>query len=94
MSLKVGQTIYQTMQTEAHEILDKIFQCYNNSMYEDLLKELADKLLDEKYLEEENKVEKVGTIYECDGKFQFVDKYEEDEEDDYWGDEEEDEEDY
>ena len=77
--------------TEAHEILDKIFQCYNNSMYEDLLKELADKLLDEKYLEEENKVEKVGTIYKCDGKFKFV---EEDEEDDYWEDVEEDEEDY
>lgn len=76
--------------TEANDILDKVFNCYNNSQYEDLLKELADKLLDEEYLEKENKIEKVGTIYDCDGKFQFV-EYEEDEEE-YDEDEDEDEE--
>ena len=84
--------------TEADEILDKVFNCYNNSDYEDLLKELTDKLMDEKYLEEENKVEKIGTIYSCEGKFQFV-EYEEDEEDaddyeDDYDEEDEDEEDY
>lgn len=77
--------------TEADEILDKVFNCYNNEQYEDLLKELADKLLIEEYLEKENEIEKIGTIYDCEGKFQFVEFEEEEEEydeDDY--DEEED----
>ena len=77
--------------TETNEILDKVFNCYNHDHYEDLLKELADKLLDEKYLESENKIMKTGSIYKCDGKFQFVenDEYEEDE-DEYEEDEYED----
>lgn len=77
--------------TEANEILDKVFNCYNNSQYEDLLKELADKLLNEEYLEKENKIEKVGTIYSCDGKFQFVEYDEEEYDDDYYEEDEEDE---
>lgn len=84
--------------TDANEILDKVFNCYNNSDYEDLLKELTDKLMDEEYLENENKIEKIGTIYSCEGKFQFVEDEDEDDEedyDDYDEDyEEEDEEDY
>lgn len=64
------------------KILNKIADCTNNSEYEDLLQELADKLLNEEYLAEQSKLEKVGTIYDCDGKF----KYEEpnDNEDDYY----------
>ena len=74
--------------TEADGILDKVINCYNNSDYEDLLKELTDKLMDEEYLEKENEIEKVGTIYNCEGKFQFVehdeeDEWEDDEDDDY-----------
>ena len=76
--------------TEADGILDKVINCYNNSDYEDLLQELADKLMDEAYLEKENEIEKVGTIYKCEGKFQFV---EEDEEEDWDDEDEEDEED-
>ena len=76
--------------TEANEILDKVFNCYNDSHYEDLLKELSDKLLDEQYLEAENNIKKIGTIYECDGKFQFVEQEEEEE----WDYDEEDEECY
>ena len=65
--------------TEANEILEEVFNCYNNSNYEDLLKKLADKLLDENYLMEQNKVGKIGTIYSCEGAFKYVEQ--EDEED-------------
>lgn len=74
--------------TEADEILEKVFNCYNNGDYEDLLQELTDKLLDAEFLAKMNAEEKVGTIYKCEGKFQFV-EHEEDEED--WDYEEEDE---
>ena len=57
--------------------------------YEDLLKELADKLLNEEYLAEQHKVNKVETIYDCIGKFKFEEYQEEYDEDEY---EEEDEE--
>lgn len=63
-------------------ILVKIKDCYNDSDYEDLLKELADTMLDEEYLAEQNKFDKVGTIYDCDGKYKFVESY--DDEDDYY----------
>ena len=81
--------------TDANEILDNVINCYNNSDYEDLLQELTDKLLNEKYLEEQDKIEKVGTIYHCEGKFQFVEYEEEDyEEEDYDDDDEEEYEEY
>lgn len=63
---------------DAWKILNKISECYNNSDYGDLLKELADTLLNEEYLEEENKLEKINTIYDCDGKFKFVELEDED----------------
>lgn len=56
---------------DAWKILNKIADCTNESEYEDLLQELADKLLNEEYLAEQDKLEKVGTIYECDGKFKY-----------------------
>lgn len=69
------------------DILDKISNCYNDSDYEDLLKELADKLFDEEYLYYQNNIEKRGTIYQCEGKFKFEELEDEDEEDDdYWDD--------
>lgn len=64
---------------KASGILAKIKDCYNDSDYENLLKELADTMLNEKYLAEQNKFEKVGTIYNCNGKFKFV-EFNEDEE--------------
>lgn len=79
--------------TDAHNIIDKIAYCFHNGNYEDLLKELADKLLDAEFLEKTNKEEKVGTIYKCNGKFKFVEIDEEDDEDDWYYDDEEDEED-
>ena len=68
---------------KASGILAKIKDCHNDSDYEHLLKELADTMLNEEYLAEQNKLEKVGTIYECDGKFKFVEFAEEDEDDYY-----------
>lgn len=67
---------------KASGILAKIKDCYNDSDYEDLLKELANITLDEEYLAEQNKLEKVGTIYDCDGKYKFV-EFNEDEENYY-----------
>lgn len=73
---------------DSWKILNKISTCYNGSDYEDLLKELADKLFDEEYLAAQDKIEKVGTIYECNGKFKFVESYDDEE---YWDDEEDEE---
>lgn len=67
--------------SEAGIILDKIANCWNHSDYEDLLKELADTLLNEEYLLKQNECHKVDCIYKCRGKFRF-----EEEDDDYsWG---------
>lgn len=72
--------LYYYTTTKVKLILDEISVCHTESDYEDLLKELADNLLDEEYLEEQNKHEKIFTIYDCEGKFKFV----EFEEDDEW----------
>lgn len=83
--------LYQNTTENVKTILDTVYGCYGDSEYEDLLQELTDELFNEKYLAEQNKLEKVGTIYECNGKFKFV-EFKEDEEDYY--DYDEDEEDY
>lgn len=77
--------------TDTEAILDKIAYCITEKEYEDLLKELADKLLNEEYLAEQNKIEKVETIYNCIGKFKFVEYEEEDYYDDYYEEDEEEE---
>lgn len=77
--------------TKANELLENIFKCYNNSDYENLLKELADMLLVEDFLAEQNKVAKVGTIYKCDGAFKYIDRDADDENYDYDDDYEDDE---
>lgn len=66
--------------TEAGEILNKITTCRNRGEYENLLKELADTLIVEDYLAEQNKIAKIGTIYKCEGCFKFED-YDDEEED-------------
>lgn len=63
----------------AEEILDKVFDAKNDDDYEYLLKELADTFLTKELLNANNNIEKVGTIYHCDGKYQFIEEYEEDE---------------
>ena len=74
--------LYYHTTDKAEEILNKISKCYTDNDYEDLLKELADELLKEEYLEEQNKIEKHKTIYNCVGKFKFV-EYDEEEYEDY-----------
>lgn len=82
--------------TDTRNILDKITHCMTDGEYEDLLKELADKLLNEEYLAEQHKIEKVETIYDCIGKFKFEEYQEEEDECEYEeeDEDEEDEEDY
>lgn len=75
--------LYANTTKNVQKILDTVYGCYSNSEYEDLLQELTDELFNEEYLVEQNKLEKVGTIYECDGKFEFVELNDEDEEDYY-----------
>lgn len=81
--------LYYYVDEETQGILDKVYDCYNDSDYEDLLKELADKLLDEEFLAKQDKIEKMFTIYDCDGKFKFVELNDEEDEDDYYDDWEE-----
>lgn len=63
-------------ETGADVILDGIADCYNDGDYEDLLKELADTLYDEEWLGRISKNELIGSIYDCDGRFRFVDREE------------------
>ena len=67
--------------TEAGHILEAIYGCYSDRDYEKLLKYLANLLLDAEYLEEQDEVEKVDTIYRCDGRFKFI-KYKDNDEED------------
>lgn len=69
--------------TDAKNILEGIWHCFTDSDYEDLLKELADKLLDAEDLEREAEMPIDGSIYDCDGPFRF-EEYNDDEEDDEW----------
>lgn len=74
--------LYHHTTEKVQTILNKVYDCRNESDYEDLLKELADELLDGKYLAKQNEVEKEFTIYNYDGKFKFL-EFDEDEEDYY-----------
>ena len=74
--------LYHHTTEKVQTILNKVYDCCNESDYEDLLKELADELLDGKYLTKQNEVEKEFTIYNYDGKFKFL-EFDEDEEDYY-----------
>lgn len=62
---------------ESQLILEKISTAYTDSDYEMLLKELADKFLDEAFLQNESKESKVGSIYNCEGVFKFEEYNEE-----------------
>ena len=66
----------------AADILDRIDRCFTEGQYEDLLKALADRLLDDEDLERWAKQEKVDSIYEAEGpyRFEFYDGDEEEEE--------------
>lgn len=59
-------------------ILCEIENCFTHADYELLLKELADTFFNEDVLAK-YEMEKIGTIYECDGQFRFVEEQEVDE---------------
>lgn len=69
--------LYYHTTDKAEEILKRIAVCYADDDYEDLLKELADELLNEEYLAKQAKIEKHKTIYNCNGKFKYEEYYEE-----------------
>lgn len=68
--------------TFAENILEGVWDCFTGNDYESLLANLADALLNEKFLEQKSKEPKVGSIYDADGPFEFVES--DDEEDDDW----------
>lgn len=65
------------------EYLYGIHDCCNDGDYEDILKELADKLLQKEVLEDYDKKPKQGSIYNCEGDYKFV-EWDDEEEDLYW----------
>ncbi len=78
--------------TDAGEILYRISDCTGDSDYEELLKDLADKLLDMEDLEKQETPTE-GSIYECDGPFVFEEPEEDEDDEDYeWEEDEDDEE--
>lgn len=66
----------------AKDILDGVYNADSDG-YEELLRELTDRLLDMEYLEKMNKIPAKGDIYNCDGDYQFVEE-EEEEEEEWW----------
>lgn len=76
--------------TKCSLILEKVWRCKTEEEYEFLLKELADSCLDENLLEAMSIFEKSGSIYECEGRFEFNEYYDDDE-DEWYEDDEEDE---
>ena len=48
--------LYHHTTDNTEKILNKVYECMTDDDYEQLLKELADELLNEEYLEEQNKI--------------------------------------
>lgn len=63
-------------------MLEEIYDARNGAEYEEILKALADEILSKPWLDRINKEPKVGTIYDCDGPFKFVD-YDEGDDEEY-----------
>lgn len=64
--------------------LETIEDCDSDEYYEEILQEVADTVLDERYLSWLNEQVKLGSVYKCDGPFKYVEHYDdEDEEDEY-----------
>ena len=67
--------------SETKNILSDIVKIYSYDEYEKLLANLADLTLNEDFLGK-YKREKIGTIYKCNGVFEFVENDNDD--DDWW----------
>ena len=66
---------------QSQAILDRIENITHESEYEFLLKDLSDNFLNETTLEYYNTLPATDDIYDCEGKFKFVEYYGEDEDD-------------
>lgn len=81
---------------ECASILESVWECMNDEDYENMLVLLADYMLDCAFLEQYENQPKTGSIYECDGPFEFLELNEEDDEDweyeeeEMWEDDEDD----
>lgn len=73
----------------SRSILDEIYDCFNDGEYEDLLYSLACATLDDEDVENLAEEPKEGSIYNCEGPFEFVES--EDEDEDEWYEENEEE---
>ena len=71
---------------ETEVILNRVWNIYSESEYEDILKEVADIVFDEQLLAKLETQEKQGDAYSEDGNFEFI---EEDEDEEYWEEDEE-----
>ena len=70
--------------TDKADCLYAIFDIETETEYTQLLKELADTVLDEEWLESVADKEKQGSVYSCKGSFKFEDGFfEEDDEEEY-----------
>lgn len=79
--------LYKYAPGDAPKILKNIYGMGDESDYETLLKELADNLLNENLLSSLEK-DKRGSIYNCDGPFEFSEGGWNDEEEEDWEDQE------
>ena len=70
--------------TDTQDILMRVYDAYDDDDYEEILKDLADALLDEKFLADADKQEVKGSVYKCDEPFRFVLEDEDDEEEYEW----------
>lgn len=66
---------------QAKPILACIAHAETNGQYENLLKQLVDATNDKDFLNEQEKLPKQGTIYDCDGPYEFVEDIDDEEDD-------------
>lgn len=66
--------------TGATYILDRIVDCKTDAQYEHILKDLSDALLDKDLLALAEKHEKIGSVYDCKGKFRWEERCEDEDE--------------
>lgn len=64
----------------SRSILDEIYDCFNDGEYEDLLYSLASATLDDEDVENLAEESKEGSIYDCEGPFEYVESEDDDEE--------------
>lgn len=55
----------------AADILDKIANCTTYKGYEKILKALENKYLNDEFLSKQENINKIGSIYDCEGRFIF-----------------------